>query len=390
MVIKLNNHSEAYENARKNYANISKDENSTADQIENAWTEMQNALVESLTAQITDSVNTQNVDRTVIAARGQNVLTSEEKKFFTNIAQSDGFTDDLILPETVIDRIFEDLTSAHPLLSELKLKNAGILTRIIKSEKQGAAVWGKIFGEIKSQLNAAFTEETVSQSKLTAFLVLPKDLGRFGPTWIEAYIRAQIVETFAVALEDAYLNGRGPTVDEPIGLVRDLEAAVDQTNGHAKKSIAGTLTFASSEITVKELAQVMKYLSTKANGKAVNISGKVVLVVNPVDSWDIKSLYTFLNANGVYVTVLPYNLRIVESEFQEQGELLAFVNDRYDAYLTGGVEIKEYKETLALEDANLYTAKQFGYGKAEDNKAAAIYKLNLANVIEAVEAVEAP
>lgn len=382
MVMKLNNHSEQYENARKNYATISMDENSTPEQVETAWNEMQNALVESLTEQITASVNTQNTDRAILAARGQNVLTAEEKQFFTNIAQSDGFTSDIILPETTIDRIFEDLSTAHPLLQELNIKNAGLLTRIIKSDKTGAAVWGKVFGEIKGQLNAAFTEETVTQSKLTAFVVLPKDLDKFGPSWIEAYVREQIVETFAVALEDGFLNGRGPTKDEPIGLVRDLEASVSPTNGHAKKAVAGTLTFANSAITVKELSQVMKYLSTKANGKSVNINGRVVLVVNPIDSWDIKALYTFLNANGVYVTVLPFNLRIVESEFQTPGQLLAFVNNRYDAYVAGGVEVKEFKETLAIEDANLFTAKQFAFGKADDNKVSAIYTLNLANVIE--------
>lgn len=382
MVIKLNNHNDAYQSARTQYANVSKNENSTPEEIEAAWAAMQDALVNSLTEQITASVNTQNTDRAILASRGQNVLTAEEKQFFTNIAQSDGFTSDIILPETVIDRIFEDLQSAHPLLQELNLKNAGLLTRIIKSEKIGAAVWGKVFGEIKSQLNAAFSEETVTQSKLTAFVVLPKDLSKFGPAWIEAYIRAQIAETFAVALEDGYLNGRGPVKDEPIGIIRDLELAVSPTDGHAKKASSGTLTFASSEITVKELSQVMKNLSTKSNGKAVNISGRVVLVVNPIDAWDIKALYTFLNANGVYVTVLPFNLRIVESEFQTQGELLAFVNSRYDAYIAGGVEVREYKETLALEDCNLFTAKQFAFGKAEDNKAAAIYTLNLANVVE--------
>ena len=386
MTMKLNNHNEAYETARTNYANVVKNEESTPEQVEKAWNEMQNALVNSLTEQITTAVNTQNTDRSILAARGQNVLTSEEKTFFTNVAQSDGFTSNVILPETTVDRIFEDLSTAHPLLAELNIKNAGLLTRIIKSEKSGAAVWGKVFGDIKGQLDAAFTEENITQSKLTAFVVLPKDLDKFGPAWIEAYVRTQIVETFAVALENGFINGAGPVKDQPIGLIRDLAASVHQTNGHAKKAVAGTLTFKDSATTVKELSQVMKYLSTKTNGKAVNISGKVVLVVNPVDAWYIKALYTFLNANGTYVTVLPFNLRIVESEFQTQGELLAFVNDRYDAYTAGDVEVKQFTETLALEDCDLYTAKQFAFGKADDNKAAAIYTL----AIDEVEVTEAP
>jgi hypothetical protein len=377
MVMKLNNHTEAYENARNNYAAVVKNENSTPEQVEVAWNEMQAELMNSLKTQITEQITIENADRNVLVSRGANVLTSTEMKFFNTVVQSDGFTSDVILPETTVDRIFEDLTTDHPLLAEINLQNAGLLTRIIKSEAEGTAVWGKVFGDIKGQLDAAFSEENISQSKLTAFVVLPKDLDKFGPAWVEAYVRAQIKETFAVALENAFINGSGPVKDQPIGLIRDLTKAVDQTTGHAKKDITGTLTFADSKTTVTELSGVMKYLSTKSNGKAVNVSGKVVLVVNPVDAWDVKALYTFLNTNGVYVTALPFNLRIVESVFQTQGELLAFVNSRYGAYTGGGVQINKFDQTLALEDCNLFTAKQFAFGKADDNKAAAIYTLEV-------------
>lgn len=377
MTMKLNNHTKAYEDAKKAYAQVVKNESSTPDQIETAWNSMQDELVNSLTTQITQAVQTQNADQSILATRGVNVLTSEETKFFNTVVQSDGFTDDIILPETTVDRIFEDLTTEHPFLSEINLQKAGLLTRIIKSEPSGAAVWGKVFGEIKGQLDAAFREESVTQSKLTAFVVLPKDLDKFGPAWIESYVRTQITETFAVALEDGFINGAGPVKDQPIGLIRDLEASVSQTTGHAKKEVAGTLTFADSKTTVKELSGLMKYLSTKSNGKSVNIGGKVVLVVNPTDAWEVKAQYTFLNANGTYVTALPFNLRIVESEFATAGEVIAFVNNRYDAYTAGGVQINKYDQTLALEDCNLYTAKQFAFGKAEDNKAAAIYTLSI-------------
>ena len=68
--------------------------------------------------------------------------------------------------------MFDDLQSEHPLLS----KSTGLVTRIIKAEPTGQAVWGKIFGEIKGQLDAAFDEEEFKQSKLTCFVVIPDDL----------------------------------------------------------------------------------------------------------------------------------------------------------------------------------------------------------------------
>src|SRR5690606_33443809 len=209
---------------------------STPEQVEKAWTEMQDALVDSLTTQITNQVAANTVDQVVLSNRGADVMTTEENKFFNAVVQSDGFTDDLVLPETVTEKIYEDLKSEHPLLSVINFQNLGTITlTTITSEYEGAAVWGPIFGDIKGQLDAAFKQENIAQSKLTAFVVLPKDLAKFGPTWVKAYVEAQIKETYAVALESAVINGAGPNKHEPIGLIRDLQAAVDPTNGHAKK-----------------------------------------------------------------------------------------------------------------------------------------------------------
>lgn len=383
MAFELNNHTDTYENAKQVYANTVKNEESTPEQIEQAWTVMQNALVDSLTTQITTNVANNNHDQTVLAARGANVLTAAEQKFFNTVAQSDGFKDDLILPETVVDRIFEDLTEAHPLLSTINFQNLNTLTaRVITSETEGTFAWGKVFGEITSQLNAAFAEESFGQSKLTAFVVLPKDLDKFGPAWIESYVRTQITETYSVALEQGIVVGAGPTKDEPIGLIRDLKKAVDPTTGHAKKDVAGTLTFADADTTIKELAGLNKALSTKENGKSVSIDGKVALLVNPADAWLIKAQYTIQNAQGAFITALPFNVRVIESRFQEAGEVTAFVTDRYDFYTTGGLQVNKFDQTLALEDCNLYTAKAFAFGKAKDNNVAQVYTLNIATGAE--------
>lgn len=378
-MIKLNNHTEVYNEARKAYAAVIKDENATAEQVEQAWETMQNALTDSLTTQITERVANENNDTSVLAGRGANVLTAAESKFFNAVAKSGGFESDVVLPETVVDRVFEDLTSEHPLLAAINFKNLGTVSaRVITSDAEGSFIWGKVFGEIKGQLNAAFKEENFNQSKLTAFVVLAKDLSKFGPAWIEAYVRTQITETYAVALEEAIVVGAGPTKDQPIGLVRDLKASIDPTNGHAKKTSKGELTFADDKTTIKELAELNKALSVKENGKAVNISGKVALIVNPVDSWGIKAQYTIQNSLGAFITALPFNVTVIESQFVTAGEVVAAVLERYDMYATNTVEVNKYTETLALEDCNLYTAKAFAFGKAQDNNVANIYTLKAA------------
>ena len=378
MVMQLNNHTETYENAKKKYASVANNESSTPEQVEAAWSEMQDALVNSLTTQIKQQVANDNLDNMVLTSRGTNVLTSSERTFFNQVVQSDGFTDELILPETTVERIYEDLTTDHPLLSVINFQNLGTITlTAITSEYEGAAVWGPIFGDIKGQLGAAFNQENIAQSKLTAFVVLPKDLKKFGPVWVEAYVRAQITETYAVALENAVINGAGPTKHEPIGLIRDLQAAVDPTNGHAKKSAKGPLTLSDSKVTIEEFAGIGELLSVKQNGKPLNVSDKVALIINPTDAWKLKAKFTTQNSLGVYITAIPFNFTLIESVFATSGEVIAFVKDRYDAYRGGGIDVKEYQETLALEDCNLHIAKTFAFGKPRDNKVAAIYTLNV-------------
>ena len=387
MVMKLNGNMEAYNEKKQVYIDLVKNGAAEEEQA-TAWADMQEALVNDLHQNILSQVQQENLDRQILTTRGQsNILTSEERKFFNALNTEVGYKEEILLPESTIDRIFEDLTTEHPLLQELGLQTQGLITRIIKSETSGTAVWGKIFGDIKGQLDAAFSEEKITQGKLTAFVVIPKDLFEYGPEWVERFVRAQITESLSVGLEKGYLLGAGPIKDEPIGLIKDLNAAIDPVNGYANKAAHPVaLTFADSQTTVKELAGVMKRLSVKENGKSVTVDGKVVLVVNPTDSWNLKALYTTLNANGVYVTVLPYNLRIVESEFMTQGQMLAFVKGRYDAYIGGGVKVKRFDQTLAIEDCDLFTAKQFAYGEAQDNKAALLFTLDIDDILEPVEA----
>ncbi|HDB5546916.1 TPA: phage major capsid protein, partial [Staphylococcus aureus] len=148
------------------------------------------------------------------------------------------------------------------------------------------------------------------------------------------------------------------------------------------------LTFANPRATVNELTQVFKYHSTNEKGKSVAVKGNVTMVVNPSDAFEVQAQYTHLNANGVYVTALPFNLNVIESTVQEAGKVLTYVKGLYDGYLAGGINVQKFKETLALDDMDLYTAKQFAYGKAKDNKVAAVWKLDLKGHKPALEDTE--
>ena len=310
-------------------------------------------------------------------------LSARERKFFNEINKEVGYKEEKLLPQETIDRIFEDLETEHPLLTAIGVVNSGMRRKILKSTTSGQAVWGKIYGEIKGQLDAAFSEEENIDSKLTAFVVIPKDLQDLGVGWIERFVRMQIDEVFAAALEAAFLGGDGN--DKPIGLTRQVQKGVSVSGGvYPEKTPSGTLTFADAKTTVKELTEVFKLHSVKEDGKTpVVTDGKVAMIVNPKDAWEVKAQYTTLNAMGVYVTAMPFNVEIMESVAQTAGKVTTFVKGRYYATVGGGITIRKYQETLALEDMDLYAAKTFAYGKADDNTAAAVWTLTIAGGVVA-------
>lgn len=378
MAMKLKGKMENFEAKKTAYMNLVKAEEQDQEKMASAWNEMQDALVDDLTEKITEQVRTQQMDAQILSARGQNVLTSEEMKFFNEVVQSAGFNDDSILPVTTQERIFEDLVAAHPLLEAVGLQDLGAVTRFIKSDPTKAYAWGALFGDIKGQVSAAFSEEQIGQLKLTAFAVIPKDMLELGPVWVERYVRNLLVESYSVGLEYGLVNGRGPAQNEPIGLMKNVDSGTGAVT--TKTSEATKLTFAPSdygEVVAGELHDVIKALSTNAAGKARKVLNKVVMVVNPVDAISVQFRNTIQTANGQWVTALPYNVQTVESEEIPEKKALFFVKGEYIAAVAGGYKTNKFDQTLAFEDAMLYTIKQFANGKPKDNKTALVYDLDI-------------
>lgn len=378
MAIKFKNTEMETFNEKKNaYMELMKAEDSTPEQLENAFDDMFNALQSDLTEKISQEARNEVQDAQILSARGQNVLTSEERKFFNEAIEFGGFDEDSILPVTTQERVFEDLKKEHPLLTAIGLKDLGAVTRFIYSDPNKAYAWGNLFGEIKGQVSTAFREEQIGQLKLTAFAVIPKDMLELGPEWVERYVRELLVESYSVGLEYGLVNGRGPSQSEPIGLMKDVNA---DTGAVTDKESQGTLTFAPSqfgEIIAGELHDVIKALSTDEKGKARKVLGKVAMIVNPVDAISVQARNTIQTANGQWVTALPYNIEVIESEEIPEKKALFFVKGEYLAAIAGGYKLNKFDQTLAMEDAMLYTIKQFANGKPKDNKTALLYDLDI-------------
>ncbi|KAA0795791.1 phage major capsid protein [Bacillus sp. BB56-3] len=374
MVIKFNNFEE------KKLAFAKATQEGTAEEQSVALNSMIEALATDVRSDILNQVNESMIDRSIMQSRGANVLTSEEMKFFNAVVEEGGFKSTETLPKTTQERIFDDLVEDHPFLQHIGLENLGAVTEFIYGDPEGAAVWGPLFDGIKGQLNATFRKDSISQLKLTAFIPLANDMLKLGPVWVERYVRTMITEAMKVGLERGFVAGTGK--NEPIGLLKDPSGSVVDGVYPDKKPV-GTLTFEPGRKTINELKGVVKLLAKKLNAdgsdadRPKNIAGKVVMVTNPFDTFDIQANATIQNAAGVYVTSLPFNPILTESVFVPQGKVLFFVKGQYVAAMGGTEPIKKYEETLALEDATVYIAKQYATGKPKDKYTSQVYTLKL-------------
>ena len=364
-----------FKNAKQDLVQAMNNEKLTEDERNEKLDAYVNSLSNTIQDSVLETVSNQHNDQQILAGRGQAQLTSEENKFFNAVVQEGLFKEESILPVTTIERVFDDIEKEHKLLSAIGVQNLGPVTKMIKADPSGLAVWGKIFDGIQGQVNAAVKDEEFVQLKLTAFGVIPDDMLMLGPTWVERYMRTLLVEVLSTGLENGYINGKGPNQSEPIGLTKDVDPG---TGNVTDKVSSGTLTLVDSErgAVIKDgLKEAVKALSVDANGDSRNVSGKVALVVNPIDAIDIQAAATHQNVNGVYVTALPFNIELIESEQIAQGKALFFVKGKYLAAVGGGYKLRKFDQTLAMEDAHLYTIKTFAYGTPDDNNAAKVYDL---------------
>lgn len=372
--------------AKKVFNAISAKEDATPEQVNNALEAYVTAIAEDAGAQVrAEYEELKNVtDNRVLEARGIPTLTAEETKFYNEVSKAGGFDKDLVWPETIFEKVFEDLEKDHPLLRLINFQSTVGKVKVIRSRRKGVAVFGPLHKDLEGQLDAEFDSTEYTQLALTAFMLISNDTLDLGPRWINRYVQLSLREAVSDIWEVKIVTGTGN--NEPIGLLKDLDGAV--TGGvYPDKASAGTLTFKDSATMVKEFAKVLKTASkythrigdndTDGETKYRKVSGKVYLIVNPVNYYDIVARVTTQNANGVFVSNLPFISQdhIIESLDVPENKLIAFIDGEYDATQSRPEKIAVYKETFAMKRATLYAIDMLGNGQPTNNDAAQVYDI---------------
>ena len=382
MTLKITNKTE---DAKKAFNAVSNQEEATSEQVNAALEAYVTAIAEDAGKQVRAEYDElKNVtDNRVLEARGIPTLTAEETKFYNEAVKTGGFDSEVVWPETILERVFENLQKDHPILSIINFTPTVGRVKVIRARRTGVAVFGPLHKDLEGQLDSKFGASEFVQLALTAFFLVSNDTLDLGPRWIDRFINLSLTEAVRDIWAEKIIAGTGN--DEPIGLLKDLDGAV--TAGvYPDKATAGTLTFGKDKI-VTEVASVMKKLSKftykvdktdEGEVKYRSVAGKVFLIVNPVNYWDIVSRITFANLNNIYGSAMPFIdvKNIIESVDVPENKLIAFVEGEYDATQSRAEKVSVYKETFAMKRATLYAVDMLGNGYPTNNEAAQVYALD--------------
>lgn len=348
----------------------------------------------------------QAVDNQILAGRGVRTLTSEETAFYqrlievmkSNNPQQSLADVDLVLPKTVIETVFDDITESHPLLGAIRFEDAQALIEWYYSLLDGRfqAQWGPLCDDIKKQLSSQFARLDLRQTKLSAYMFICKAMLDLGPAWLDRYVRTILREAIANGLEYGIIDGRGVAegaanpddrIYEPVGMTRDL-TDFDLVTGYARKAPIAVDSFSP-----EEYGALAGQLAV-SNNNLYRVIPELLFVCNPVDYYTkIMPATTYLNPNGTYVNnVFPLPTRVVQSAWLSEGEAILGIGRRYIMAMGAGTEggrIEYSDEYKFLEDQRTYLIKLYGTGRPMDNRSFLLLDINnLQPLLPKVQLVE--
>ncbi|AXY07443.1 phage major capsid protein [Bacillus thuringiensis LM1212] len=334
-----------------------------------AMVEFANSIQQNIINEARQAVNEDLSDQQVMVSRGLQVLTKDEQSYYNEVIANKGFAGtETLVPATVFERVFEYLRVNHALLNHIQFVNTtGVTQWVVKKGYVQSAWWGKLCEEIKELLDDGFEVIATNLYKLSAYVPICNAMLDLGPIWLDRYVREILAESMAIALEEAIVNGTGK--DQPIGMMKDLKAAV--TDGVYSDKTATLLT----DLTPESLGEKVMAPLTNGGRRAVS---NALIIVNPLDYWEkIFPSTTFLTQNGVYVSgVLPIPATIEQSLAVPKGKMVAGIASDYFMGVGSTQKMESSKEYRFLEDETVYLSKQYANGRPKDNDSFLVFDIS--------------
>ncbi|SFJ33336.1 phage major capsid protein, HK97 family [Terrisporobacter glycolicus] len=357
------------------------------EEIKQAWVQFQEAVTEDIKTDFLEYQATQ--DKSILSQRGYRQLTSAEEKYYEKFIEASKSPDpkqafaalpgtiDGIMPETIIEDVFKELTEEHPLLDKINFTYCKYLTKwILNDHTIDTAVWGELNSTIAKEITSAFKVVDITQNKLSAFAAIPLDMLDLGPTFLDSYIRTVLKDALLCGLEKAIVAGTGD--NQPIGLCKDVSHKVTVTGGvYPDKAKVVLTSFMPKEYgtVLAKLSKTEKYTQDgKEKGGRARKFGSVLFICNQTDYLTkVMPASTVLNMNGTFTqNVFPFPTDVVISNELKDGSAIVCLPSEYFMAIGGPKEgvITYSDEYKFLEDLRYYKIKTYGAGKAADDTVA--------------------
>ena len=304
-------------------------------------------------------------DNQILVNRGvRKAFTSEEMKYFNAVVAREGFAGvEEEFPVTIVQEIFNNLKTEHPLISRVDAKDVtGLVTFVLANPNAATAYWGPICADISQMILEGFKEISLKASRLSGFVAICKGMLDLGPNYLGQYIYETIYEIMSTALEVAIVTGDGQ--NKPVGMLKSLSNGTVQ--GDSTVIYADKVPVALTDLTPATLSGPRALLAEKKLDK-----GEVLFIVNPV-TYFLKvfpKLAKQTDSGAWVVTNLPTGETVVQSHAVPVDKAIVGDAKNYFLGVSGALSLTEYKETLAIEDLNLYIAKMYATGQPKDKDA---------------------
>lgn len=350
--------------------------NQDAEAFKNAFEENAQLIQNEVLEKAKELANVQ--DQKILEQRGIRQLTGQERKFYEKLIEASKSQDykqaltnpDLVLPETVIDAVFDDLQTNHPLLNHISFTNTRGAIKFLLSENEfQKAVWGKLCATITEEIDSEFTVIDMTLMKLSAYIPVCIEMLDLGPVWLDNYVRQCLYEALANGLEDGIINNLNTTTG-PVGMIADMTTG---SGGVGAATFTAKTATPITNLKPATLGTQLAKLAVDAAGKTRAIRD-VVLIVNPVDYLTkVFPATTILSGNGTYQNnVLPYPMTVIQSAAVATGKAVLGLGYKY--FMGIGMDSRagriEYSDEFKwLEELRVYKIKLYANGMPMDNNA---------------------
>lgn len=331
-------------------------------------------------------------DSSVMNARGVRQLTSVETKYYQKLSEAMKAADvkqalnnaDLVLPETVLDAVFDELQTRHPLLERIGFTpTRGAIKMMMSENGYQKAQWGDLCDDITKEILAGFKTVDTTLLKLTAFMPVCRAMLDLGPVWLDSFVRQVLYEALANGLEYGIIKGDGN--GSPIGMIRQVGDNVSVTGGKYPEKAAIVV----EDLSPATVGNLISFMAVDPAGKPRDVRD-LILVVSPQDYFQkVMPATTIMAPDGTYRNdVLPYPITIIQSPAVDNGQAILGIGYKYFAAAgmdkAGRIEYSDHVQFL--DDNRVYTIRLYANGFPMDNNA--FLHLDISDLRPAVYKVE--